>query len=314
MTAGFELLVSADLLVPDVLATSQRLVSVLGLPQPKPRWLQDMPDEQHQVNWLRVRHDRALAPTAIEVIGPHPVTGWAAPLETAHRSQGNRPMKTHNTVVGVEDAQAVIARLQRNDVAHFVDPGVGIRAFPRIWVGVWAQHGVYDPSFDAGLMIEILPTTVLALPEAQQGTPVSDVPAGHPVRVASRAFLVADMEQALGSIEKTLGWTPCSDVRESSSDQALVATFGGSMRHSATIELIQPTDDSSPAGERLRRYGPGADRITLAVNGIDAAAASLDERAIAYGRIADPLTMSGRLAISPAALDGFLFDLVDETD
>jgi hypothetical protein len=309
VTASFDLLVSADLLVDDVVGTSERLVRALGLPTPRASWLQDLPDEQHQVNWLRVQADRGAAPTAIEVIGPHPDTGWAAPLKAAAGAQGSRPMKTHNTVVGISDPTATIALLTERGVPHAVDPGEGLRPFPRIWVGVESQHGsAYDPAHDAGLMLEFLPTSVLGLPEPAVVTKPGQPGSGAALRVHSRSFLVDDLELAVASLQRSLDWEPAALVTVPDEDGTIRATFAGSRDHGAALELLQPVSATGAAADHRQTHGAGAYRITLAVAGIEAAASGLTARGVDHARLGD------RIQIAPESLGGLLFDLVDVAD
>src|SRR3954462_8869666 len=106
-----ECLVSADLSVEDPDAVAALLVATLDLPQWRPNWVHDWPENGYRAYFLRAQGDRAMAPTAVEVIGPHPDGGWTLPLRSLHRMQGDRPMKTHNTVFSVPDPEDCVRRL-----------------------------------------------------------------------------------------------------------------------------------------------------------------------------------------------------------
>lgn len=75
------------------------------------KWVHDWPDANCKAYFLRVQGDRTIAPTAIEVIGPHPVGGWQPTLRGVHELQGDRPMKTYNTVFSVPDVEPYAKRV-----------------------------------------------------------------------------------------------------------------------------------------------------------------------------------------------------------
>src|SRR5690606_4909492 len=95
----------------------------------------------------------------------HPETGFGGHLGATHRRQGERPVKTHSTVFAVPDVLALSAELADKQIPHWLwDAPNSPASFPRIWVG---QSGddpeFYDPSFDAGLVAEFVPTGVIGL-------------------------------------------------------------------------------------------------------------------------------------------------------
>jgi catechol 2,3-dioxygenase-like lactoylglutathione lyase family enzyme len=130
---------------------------------------------------------------------------------------------------------------------------------------------------------------------------------GDPVRVASRSFLVDDLDASIAVVARTFGWEPSE--RTGSSDGA-VATFRGTLPGSASLELLQPAGDGPDAAHR-GRFGAGAYRITIAVQGLEAAAARLREQGAALD---DGSGTTGRVRIDPAHLGGLIVDLVDATD
>ena len=80
----FDTLLSADLSVDDPDRVASVLVDKLSLPEPQPSWMHNWPETQYRAYFLRANSRRVGAPTAIEVIGPHPETGLNASLRAIH--------------------------------------------------------------------------------------------------------------------------------------------------------------------------------------------------------------------------------------
>lgn len=307
-----ECLVSADLSVENPDAVAELFVATLGLPQWRPNWVHDWAARGYRAYFLRPQANRAVAPTAIEVIGPHPEGGWNLNLRSVHKMQGDRPMRTHNTVFSVPDPEDYVRRLRDASIPFRYDPGSGELAFGKLWIGqtMDGDSFEYDPVFDAGLFIEIVPTSSMRLPEAAEDPPTTyDVDAGAVVRAASRSFIVDDIDQTLRTVEASLGWQ-ASDVRQSAVDRSVVATYRPRLPGSAVFELLQPNGEG-PVADHRAAYGTGAYRITFAVNGLEAAAARLDDRGATYTLEQPQGGDDARLRIDPASFAGLSIDLVD---
>ena len=105
-----ECLVSADIPVTDPDRVAALFVDKLGFPQWRTNWVHDWTDLRYRAYFLRPQLNRAAAPTAIEIIGLHPELGydqWPTGLRGGHELQGDRPMKTHNSVFSVSDLRGV---------------------------------------------------------------------------------------------------------------------------------------------------------------------------------------------------------------
>jgi len=309
----FDCLVSADLSVTDPEAVAALLVDKLGLPPWEPNWVHDLPSRGYLAYFLRPHRDRTTAPTAVEVVGPHPklgYDGWGSHLRGAHELQGDRPMKTHSTVCSVSDVGEYATRLRSAGVPFVYDGGSDELPFEKLWVGrVAGTQYRYDPSFDAGLMIELVPTTVMRLRPVDDAYKPPKVSDGDIVRVATRSFIVDDVDRSARVLQTTFGWEP-SDLGYVAADGSRVVTFAGRVAASASLELMQPSDDDSPAAWYYSRFGAGAYRITFAVNGLGAAARKLDDRGVLYTTGGPLNDQPVRLRIDPASLGGLVIDLV----
>ncbi|MGE0880980.1 MAG: hypothetical protein AB7L13_11570 [Acidimicrobiia bacterium] len=308
----FDLLLSADLSVDDADRVAALLVAKLGLPQPAASWVHDWPETEYKAYFLRTNPRRIGAPTAIEIIGPHPATGFSPHLGATHRRQGDRPVKTHSTVFSVPDVLAVSARLTAKQVPHWLrldedQPN----SFPRIWVGQSGDEPeFYDASFDAGLVVEYVPTGVLGLrPDALEPVVDTSIAAGAPVRVASRSFVVDRLDAAVEVLDRVLDLRP-EAVFESDADACRVAEYRGTIAAGASLRLLEPTG-AGIAHDFLDKWGAGAFTIAIAVNGLAAAAAGLTERGVSFVRVAGGGREADRLRVDPAELDGAVFEFVE---
>ena len=205
-SSPFDLLGSASFLVDDAVATTASLVDALGFPAPKPHWILPLGPTGMSARFLRPLHDTVQCPTPIELVEATPIAP-DLPLEASQvqihairRSQEARPVRAHATDVAAADALAFAARFERLGITHWVH--LSPEGVPRVWVGVDPRdRTTYDPSLDAHLHIEVLPTSVLGLrPAAFDPLPFDAAAAGPGtmVRVAWRTFLVRDLDRTLG--------------------------------------------------------------------------------------------------------------------
>src|SRR5207302_1832283 len=108
--------------------------------------------------------------TRLEVLGsaPHDVTAPSDPalkpaLESLIAFQGpTRPIKTHATVLISRDHHTIMEKLARRRVPYRMAPRTEELDLDRVWIGMTAERPHYDPAFDAGLAIEILPAEPFA--------------------------------------------------------------------------------------------------------------------------------------------------------
>src|SRR5271155_1837336 len=210
----FDFLLSADMYVPDPDATTAVLDKRLGILQ-HPNWRQAFPNHPYIAWFLRVHKSLAVAPTRIE-----PQTHLDAPnpgdpffpgyLESLRRFHGEfRPIQTHGTVVIVKDIDPFVRRLVRHRVPFRIAPMTDEMPWERLWVGVTPEEPDYDPAWDAGLCIEVLPIWPLQMPEAVFGAPEPLNPEpGSMVRVVQKSFLVRDLDASVRTLSYNLDWEP----------------------------------------------------------------------------------------------------------
>lgn len=87
-------------------------------------------------------------------------------LDEIYAAQGDRPVKTHATVVATSHFDDVVERVGRAGVVHRVDQPTQFFAFPRLWLGRSSEQPArYVPTADAGLFVEVLPLPALGLPD-----------------------------------------------------------------------------------------------------------------------------------------------------
>jgi hypothetical protein len=305
----YEALVSADIVADDTDEVARQLVALFDLPQPRPSAFMEPAGHGFRAVWLRAQPSLAVAPTRIEVIGPRPRDEPHDFVEERISVQGDRPVRTHATVLA-GDVPAVVEHLQRKRVRHRVSPPAADIDFPRVWVGVTAEDPLaYDPDVDAGLWLEIVPAEKSGIPAtvpARLGSAAPELGKLGVRRVRARRFLVADVEASVRCLCVNLGLEPASIDRDGAGCRATYA-FGNP--RSAALELCQPSAESS-AGEFHRRWGPGPEAIVVEVGDLEHMAALLEERQVAT-RFGTSVGRAPVLHVDPARTHNVPFELME---
>ncbi|MEV6661496.1 hypothetical protein [Nocardia fluminea] len=283
----YDLLMSADIFVDDATAVLRQLERSILLPAPRASWGQAWDGWGFQAYWCRVSPNLATAPTRLQVISPkgEPSPDVAHPgIGAIHRSQAGRPVKTHSTPVGVADIDAIADRLARKGVPFRIDPPDALMPFPRLWAGRHdpKQPGLYVPSADGGLYLELVPTAALQLPADTVLAADPDLQAGDMlVRVERKSFLTSDLDHILATLKRNFDWEP-REVRTGPAGRS--AIFGFTLAHSADIEVVEPASGSAE-GAVLHAWGQGPYLITLSVRDIDEMESRLAASGVGvYGR------------------------------
>jgi hypothetical protein len=315
-----DLLVSADLLVADAREAMEALVDRVGLPPARDSWVQDFPGSDNLVIWARTSRDLAFAPTRVEVIAPQGAPGGTtgglrAYIPEIFAQQGERPLKTHSTVLAVQDVGVVGERLRSLGVRHRVDPPCDVLPFDRIWLGMSPEDpSHYLPATDAGLRLEIIPTDVLGLPAAMFDEAVAPPPAGSGadlLRVVARQHLVADLDAAVALVARILDWEP-AEVSDHRASGVRRAVYRFRAPRSADLELLAPTSQDGDARRFAAAHGPGPYVTQVAVGDLAAKAHDLRARGTRFVELpADDLSPAPRLRVVDPAIGGILLELVE---
>ncbi len=294
--------------------------SALGIEAPKPTWSHGGEGRGFRVTFCRANRSLAHAPTLIELIEPaaldpeRPLTEVLPNVQGLADLQGARPLKTHGAPIASSEVDALVDRVRRLGVRHWVQPASDWYPYSRLWIGIDAQDlAGYRPDGDGGLMLEVVDTATLRLPDdAFTGPPPPPAAraAGTMVRVLSRGFLVSDLDHALGCVARTLGWEP-EDRVERATDGSRRARLGFRLAQSARLELIEPRGDREER-DFLERSGPGIWHVRVGVLGLDAKADDLRARGTPYRVVrtgfADPEVV---LRVDASAVPGCLFEFAE---
>jgi hypothetical protein len=314
----YDMLHSPDAVVADVPATARQMVDRLGLLPPKPSWFQSSSCHGYEAVFARVHPSRVVAPSRIEIIAPAPQTGTRpedipAYIAEAAAYQGDRPLKTHATVLTSPSFDDLVDELASKGVRHRVDPPSADLGHERLWIGFTAGGGSkYLPDDDAGLLFEVISTQCLQLPDdvAAGVTPdISAVPDGGMVRVAARSHLTADLDESLATLESRLGWPAERLEGVAGSRRAVMAA---NFPRSARFELLEAGVDSDTE-EHFARWGPGTFATRITVRGLAAKAADLSDRNTGF-RWLSPSSSPDLLRVDVDVVPGFLIDFVDDAD
>ncbi|MFN3725950.1 MAG: hypothetical protein ACK4SZ_06560 [Allosphingosinicella sp.] len=316
----YEMLLSADMMVPDPDGMTELLVTKLGI-HSHPRWRQAFDNHPYIAHFLRVQKSLAVAPTRIEpqvhLDRPNP----GDPLFHDHLKgleayQGpKRPILTHSVVLVTWEAKlnALIDRLHRTRKRFRIAQRTQEMDFDRLWLGITPEDLNYDPSVDGGLCIEFIPMEPTQMPAAAFSDPpprVENPQPGELLRVTRRGFLVRDLDFTLACLHENLEWEPDS-VEQLAGAGYRRARMGFTMSHSATLDIVEPTQWDSRAGRYLNSWGPGLYYVRLGVFNLEAKADQLRQKGVRFTWDAASDEVEGRplIRIDPAELDGQLFEL-----
>ncbi len=316
----FDLLMSADMMLADPDDMANLLSSKLGVHQ-HPRWRQAFDNHPYIAHFLRVHKSLAIAPTRIEpqwhLDAPNPGDPFFHDfLESLKAFQGpHRPMITHAVVITLNTVEfgQLINRLVDRKLPFRLAQRTKEMPFDRLWLGCSPEKPAYQPNVDAGLCIEIMPTEPLQMPKEVFASPPpepTDLAPSDLVRVTARGFLVRDLDATVRTLAANLDWQAgaTEDIR---SDGYRRARMPFKVRHSASLDIIQPTRWDCDAGLYLHNWGPGLYYIRLAAMNLDAKAEDLKARGVKFTRVEASDAVGGRplLRIDPSELRGQVFEI-----
>lgn len=316
----FELLMSADMMLPDPDGMTALLVSKLGIHQ-HPNWRQAFEGHPYIAHFLRVHKSLAVAPTRIEpqvhLDRPNPGDPMFHDfLESLRDFQGrHRPMVTHSIVLTCHGAKfdLLIEKLMRRRLRFRMAQRTVDMPFDRLWLGVTPEDPHYEPSVDGGLCIEVMPIEPLQLPTEAFATPAPqarDPKPGDMIRVSSRGYIVRNLDETLRRVSANLDWEPEAPVEALTREGYRRATMGFTLPNSASLDVIEATRWNGEAGVYLNSWGPGPYYIRIAVNGLAAKAEDLKARGTRFTWIEESEAVDGKplIRIDPTELRGQLFE------
>lgn len=312
----FELLMSADMMLPDPDGMAELLASKLGV-HAHPRWRQAFADHPYVAHFLRVHKSLAVAPTRIEpqvhLDKPNPGDPlFHEFLESLKAYQGpHRPMLTHSIVLATHGAKfdALMEKLMRRRLRFRMAQRTPDMPFDRMWMGVTPEDPHYEPSVDGGLCIEVMPIEPLQMPPETFAVPPPqprELEPGQLVRVTARGFLVRNLDETLRRCSANLDWEPQGPVEALAVEGYRRAVMGFTLPNSARLDVIEATRWNGAAGVYVNTWGPGPYYIRIAVAGLEAKAEALRAQGVRFEQVESSEAVGGRplLRIDPAELRG----------
>jgi hypothetical protein len=316
----FELLMSADMMMPDPDGMTELLVGKLGIHKHE-RWRQAFEGHPYIAHFLRVHKSLAVAPTRVEpqVHLDKPNEGdpmFHTFLESLKAYQGpHRPMLTHSIVLATHGAKfdLLVEKLMRRRLRFRMAQRTPDMPFDRMWMGVTPEDPRYEPSVDGGLCIEVMPIEPLEMPPETFATPAPEArnpEPGQMIRVTARGFLVRNLDETLRRCSSNLDWEPEAPVETLFRDGYRRATMGFTLPNSASLDVIEPTRWNGDAGVYLNSWGPGPYYIRIGVHGLAAKADDLRVRGTRFTWIEESEAVGGKslIRIDPAELRGQHFE------
>jgi hypothetical protein len=237
-------------------------------------------------------------------------------LEGLWNYQGrHRPIVTHSVVVAAETAKnaKLFQRMHDKKLPFRLARRTPDMPFDRMWCGVTADRIQYQPSVDGGLCIEVMPSEPLLLPPETYISPPpepKDFKPGEMVRVTGRAILVRDLDDVLRKLSDNLDWEPRGKVEKIKGEGYKRAKMAFTLPHSASLDLIEPTEWNSETGLYLHNWGPGLYYIRIAVIDLAAKAEDLKARGVKFTWVEESAAVGGRSLIKVDAdeIQGQLFE------
>jgi len=319
----FDLLMSADMMLPDPDGMADLLAAKLGIHK-HPNWRQAFDGHPYIAHFLRVHKSLAVSPTRVEpqvhLDQPNPGDPMFHDfLESLLDFQGrHRPMATHSIVLSLEGGKfdRLVEKLMRRRLRFRMAQRTPDMPFDRLWLGVTPEDPHYEPSVDGGLCIEVMPIEPLQLPPDTFAVPPPqprDPKPGEMVRVCARGYLVRDLDETLRRCSANLDWEPRGPVEHLGREGYRRATMGFTLANSATLDVMEATRWNGDAGVYLNSWGPGPYYIRIAVNGLAAKAEDLRARGTRFAWIDESEAVGGRsmIRVDPADLRGQLVEFVE---
>jgi len=312
----FDLLLSADMMLPDPDGMTDLLVSKLGV-HSHPNWRQAFDNHPYIAHFLRVHKSLVVSPTRLEPQWHLDYDNPGDPmfhefLESLKDYQGrHRPMLTHSVVLALQGPKfdVFVDKLMRRGLAFRMAQRTPEMPFDRLWLGATPERPRYTPAVDGGLCIEVMPTEPLQMPPETFASPPAqprDPKPGDMVRISARAFIVRDLDHTLRCCSTNLDWEPRGGVELLAREGQRRAVMPFAVANSAALHVIQPTAWNTPAAHYLNNWGPGLYYIRIAVNGLEAKADDLRARGTRFTWVEESESAGGRplIRIEPSELRG----------
>lgn len=316
----FDLLMSADMMLPDPDGMADLIINKLGV-HGHPNWRQAFDNHPYIAHFLRVHKSLAVAPTRIEpqvhLDKPNPGDPlFHDCLESLHAFQGlHRPMVTHSVVLALHGPKfdKFVQKLMQRRLPFRMAQRTPEMPFDRLWLGVTPENVQYQPTVDGGLCIEVMPMEPLQMPADTFATPPMqprDAKPGDMVRVTARGFLVRDLNHVLRLLSSNLDWEPTGDVAYLQDEGYRRARMGFTVANSASLDLIEPVRWDTEAGHYLNNWGPGLYHIRIGVNNLKAKAEDLTARGTAFTWIESSEAVGGKplIKVDRTQLRGQMFE------
>jgi hypothetical protein len=293
MANWFDRYSGPDLVVGMATETLTVLEQKLGIPEGQPIRMTGW-GVGFDVAYLQVNEDPTLSASCIQLMSlkpsardePHNDDGWQVRqmlLAYVTSQRMDRPIVTHVQALSAptqDDINEIIEMLRSRGVPHMA-------CINNVYIGLVEDETGrfrYDPSADAGMLLEFAPTyseaypNFIAPPRLPKNPEVVELPRGTLVRPTARTQLVPSADAVIDRFREMLDWPEDEHLAIREGDGYRSVSILPMNGLSAVWELIEPTRPDSRPAKVMERYGPGPWTIRLGVYGLDEKLEDLERR------------------------------------
>jgi hypothetical protein len=278
------------------------------------------------IGYLQMNEDLSLSASWIQLMGIQPLGPNEPDTELGREFRAmilayvtsqrmDRPIVCHVQPLSAptqDDVNTIIEMLRSRGVPFYA-------RMDNVYIGLVQENGHihYDPTADAGMLLEFAPsvrdnlTNFILPPRLPDNPETVQLLPGTLVRPLARVNVVENAEAIIDRFRSMLDWPDEEDVDIVDGDGQRSLILKPLNGLSAVWELVQPTRSDSRAGQVLQRYGAGAWVNRLGVFGLDALLGDLEARGTRWADVGPGPKGQRRVALNPGDLHGLSLELED---
>ena len=276
-----------------------------------------------EVAYLQANEDLALGASGLQLMGitdEEPYNELGRDLRkmllayiTSQRL--SRPLVAHVQPLSAptqDDVSAITEMLKSRGVPHML-------RLRNVYIGLVEEGDRvhYDPTADAGTLLEFCPTVqpdfkgFMVPPRLSENPEVATVAAGTLVRPTARTHIAESADAIIDRFQWMLDWPEEGSIEVVETEDQRSVIIKPINELSAVWEFVEPKDKNGRAGTTLADHGSGPWSIRLGVFGLTEKLAELDELGVRWSEIHGGLSGTKRVELNRWDMHGITFELED---